>query len=205
MQHHGSDRNSDLPPPTWSSPLLARGSPCPWLRGSGRRRPAAPSEHLFQPSHDRRWSVPRRASDGRRRPAHPSSLRGSGSLRWSNSRGSSAPPRRSRATAARGNAASPTNGDGRERARQHRALGQSGVALALSSWADRLRCVGTVGEQGLVPGRGERWPVNGGAPSVVWTSLGPLLWWVPGPTTRWAPGTTRLVLHGTCWRGAQGV
>jgi hypothetical protein len=40
---------------------------------------------------------------------------------------------------------------------------------------------------------------------VVWTSLGPLLRWVPGPTTRWAPGTTRLVLHSTCWRGAQGL
>jgi hypothetical protein len=40
---------------------------------------------------------------------------------------------------------------------------------------------------------------------VVWTSLGPLLWWVPGPTTRWAPRTTRLVLHGSCWRGAQGL
>jgi hypothetical protein len=40
--------------------------------------------------------------------------------------------------------------------------------------------------------------------SVVWTSLGPLPRWVPGPTTRWAPGTTRLVLHGTCWREAQG-
>jgi hypothetical protein len=40
---------------------------------------------------------------------------------------------------------------------------------------------------------------------VVWTSLGPLFWWVPGPTTRWAPGTTRLVLHGTCWHGAQGL
>jgi hypothetical protein len=42
-------------------------------------------------------------------------------------------------------------------------------------------------------------------PSVVWTSLGPLLRWVSGPTIRWAPGTTRLVLHGTCWRGAQGL
>jgi hypothetical protein len=40
---------------------------------------------------------------------------------------------------------------------------------------------------------------------VVWTSLGPLPRWVPGPTTRWAPGTTRLALHGTCWRGAQGL
>jgi hypothetical protein len=36
-----------------------------------------------------------------------------------------------------------------------------------------------------------------GAPTVVWTSLGPLPRWVPGPTTRWAPGTTRLALHGT--------
>jgi hypothetical protein len=43
------------------------------------------------------------------------------------------------------------------------------------------------------------------APSVVWTSLGPLPRWVPGPTTRWAPGATRLALHGTCWRGAQGL
>jgi hypothetical protein len=40
---------------------------------------------------------------------------------------------------------------------------------------------------------------------VVWTSLGPLLRWVPGPTTRWAPGTTQLRLHGTYWRGAQGL
>jgi hypothetical protein len=40
---------------------------------------------------------------------------------------------------------------------------------------------------------------------VVWTSLGPLLRWVPGPITRWAPGTTRLVLHSTCWCGAQGL
>jgi hypothetical protein len=40
---------------------------------------------------------------------------------------------------------------------------------------------------------------------VVWTSLGPLLWWVPRPTTRWAPVSTLLVLHDTCWRGAQGL
>jgi hypothetical protein len=40
---------------------------------------------------------------------------------------------------------------------------------------------------------------------VVWTSLGPLPRWVPGPTTRWAPRTTRLALHGTWWRGAQGL
>jgi hypothetical protein len=39
----------------------------------------------------------------------------------------------------------------------------------------------------------------------VWTYMGPLLRWVPGPTTQWASGTTRLVLHGTCWRGAQGL
>jgi hypothetical protein len=41
--------------------------------------------------------------------------------------------------------------------------------------------------------------------SVVWTFLGPLLWRELGPTTRWAPGTTQLVLHGTYWRGAQGL
>jgi hypothetical protein len=35
--------------------------------------------------------------------------------------------------------------------------------------------------------------------------MGPLLRWVLGSTTRWAPGTNRLVLHGTCWRGAQGL
>jgi hypothetical protein len=35
------------------------------------------------------------------------------------------------------------------------------------------------------------------APTVVWTSLGPLPRWVPGPTNRWAPGTTRLMLHST--------
>jgi hypothetical protein len=40
---------------------------------------------------------------------------------------------------------------------------------------------------------------------VIWPSLGPLLRWVPGLTTRWACGTTRLVLHGTCWRAAQGL
>jgi hypothetical protein len=46
---------------------------------------------------------------------------------------------------------------------------------------------------------------NAWATCVVWTSLGPLSRWVPGPTTRWAPGTTRLALHGTWWRGAQGL
>jgi hypothetical protein len=40
---------------------------------------------------------------------------------------------------------------------------------------------------------------------VVWTSLGSLPRWVPGPATRWAPGTTQLALHGTWWRGAQGL
>jgi hypothetical protein len=57
-------------------------------------------------------------------------------------------------------------------------------------------------------GDGEVPPGPGTGPhqgaGVVWTSLGPLPRWVPGPTTRWAPGTG-LALHGTCWRGAQGL
>jgi hypothetical protein len=60
----------------------------------------------------------------------------------------------------------------------------------------------TWGRSLLTSDSGLSWKFDG---SVIWTSLGPLLRWVPRPTTRWAPGTTQLGLHGTCWRGAQGL
>jgi hypothetical protein len=58
-------------------------------------------------------------------------------------------------------------------------------------------------ERSMPCGAFEEWRRQVGL--VVWTSLGPLPRWVPGPTIWWAPGTTRLALHGTWWRGAQGL
>jgi hypothetical protein len=80
------------------------------------------------------------------------------------------------------------------------------------SLAHRRRCTGAPPSFDWSPNRPSKSvhfllppPVVSTSLSVVWTSLGPLPRWVPGPTTRWAPGTTRLALHGTWWRGAQGL
>jgi hypothetical protein len=79
-----------------------------------------------------------------------------------------------------------------------RASGRVGPQAHIGVAGDRR------GGRELAGGEVQRRPAAVAA-AVVWTSLGPLPRWVPGPTTRWAPETTRLALHGTCWRGAQGL